>query len=255
MLSLKRSSASYRRDRRGSGPMILTETAKILTQPNGKVTPDIKMAAIRLTQLALLQGARNPGSDQIGHTLLAGFPAGSTEFDAETARILAVLNLAPAAEPIMRLVETSPNHGVQLHYARHAALSQFRLDVRPKAATARLVRRDARLGGRQQPNGLRLQYRWGHDRAFHSGRPQIFRGARRGNFPPRPRCSYGSVSPRRLPTIRTSWAICLRTRRRKTPAAAKSWWRRPSNRSARASRPAAGPCSAACTTIIPIVAR
>jgi putative membrane-bound dehydrogenase-like protein len=109
--------ASYRRDRRGSGPMILTETAKILTQPNGKVTPDIKMAAIRLTQLALLQGARNPGSDQIGHTLLAGFPTGSTEFDAETARILVVLNLAPAAQPIMRLVETSPNHGVQLHYA------------------------------------------------------------------------------------------------------------------------------------------
>jgi putative heme-binding domain-containing protein len=75
------------------------------------------MAALRLTQLALLQGARGPASEQIGRTLLAAFPTGQTEIDAETARILAVLNLAPAAEKIMRLVETSPDHGVQLHYA------------------------------------------------------------------------------------------------------------------------------------------
>jgi putative membrane-bound dehydrogenase-like protein len=108
--------ASYRRNRSGSAPTILNEVAKILVQP-APLTPEIKMAALRLTQLALLQGPRNSASEQIGSTLLAGFPSGQTEMDAETARILAVLNLAPAAEKIMRLVETSPNHGVQLHYA------------------------------------------------------------------------------------------------------------------------------------------
>ena len=176
MLSLKRSWRATGAIERGSGPMILTETAKILTQPNGKVTPDIKMAAIRLTQLALLQGARNPGSDQIGHTLLAGFPAGSTGFDAETARILAVLNLRRPPSRSCGWWKRRPITACSCT-TRSRCVSQFRLDVRPKAATARLVRRDARLGGRQQPNGLRLQYRWGHDRAFHSGRPQIFRGA------------------------------------------------------------------------------
>jgi putative membrane-bound dehydrogenase-like protein len=109
--------ASYRLDRRGAAPRILAETAKILAQAAAKLSPEIKMAALRLTQLALLQGTRNAASDQIGHDLLGAFPTGQTEFDAETARILAVLNLAPAAEKIMHLVETSPDHGVQLHYA------------------------------------------------------------------------------------------------------------------------------------------
>ncbi|HEV3300296.1 MAG TPA: hypothetical protein VG055_11670 [Planctomycetaceae bacterium] len=109
--------ASYRRNRSGSAPMILRETAKLLLSPPNKIAPEIKMAALRLTQLALLQGVRSPTSEKIGRSLLAAFPTGQTEIDAETARILAVLNLAPAAEKIMRLVETSPNHGVQLHYA------------------------------------------------------------------------------------------------------------------------------------------
>jgi putative membrane-bound dehydrogenase-like protein len=110
-------SASYRHDRRGAAPLILNETAKILASPLAQKTAEIKLAALRLTQLALLQGARNAASNQIGRILLAAFPTGTTEIDAETARILAVLNLAPAAEKIMKLVETSPNHGVQLHYA------------------------------------------------------------------------------------------------------------------------------------------
>jgi len=109
--------ACHRHDRRGSAPMILTETARLLSQPSSQSSPEIKLAALRLVQLALLQGARNAGSEQIGHTLLAAFPTGDTSIDAETARILAVLNLAPAAEKLMRLVETSPDHGVQLHYA------------------------------------------------------------------------------------------------------------------------------------------
>jgi putative membrane-bound dehydrogenase-like protein len=108
--------ASYRLHRSGSAPMILREVAKFFTQ-TAQGTFEIKMAALRLTQLGLLQGVRNTASDQIGRSLLAAFPTGKTEIDAETARILAVLNLAPATEKIMRLVETSPNHGVQLHYA------------------------------------------------------------------------------------------------------------------------------------------
>jgi putative membrane-bound dehydrogenase-like protein len=109
--------AAYRLDRPGSATMILNKAADLLTSAKTNASFEIKMAAVRLTQLALLQGARNPASEQIGRTLLAGFPTGQTEIDAETARILVVLNLAPAAEKIMRLVETSPDHGVQLHYA------------------------------------------------------------------------------------------------------------------------------------------
>jgi putative membrane-bound dehydrogenase-like protein len=109
--------ASYRLDRHKSAQMVLDGAAKSLVAPAGKITPEIKMAALRLAQLALLQGARGPAADEISRTLLAAFPVGQTDVDAETARILAVLNVAPAAEKIMRLVETSPDHGVQLHYA------------------------------------------------------------------------------------------------------------------------------------------
>jgi putative membrane-bound dehydrogenase-like protein len=109
--------ASYRRDRRGSAKTILGQTTRLLTAPQTSLSAELRMAALRLTQLALLQGVRNADSERIGQALLAQFPTRQTEVDAEMARILAVLNVDGAAAKIMPLVEKAPTNGEQLHYA------------------------------------------------------------------------------------------------------------------------------------------
>ena len=109
--------ASYRHDRRGSAKTILEQTSKLLTAPQSTISVELRLAALRLTQLALLQGVRNADSDRIGHALLAQFPTRRTEVDAETARILAVLNVDGAAAKIIPLVEKARTNGEQLHYA------------------------------------------------------------------------------------------------------------------------------------------
>lgn len=109
--------ARYRHDRKGSAKTILDYTCKLLTGGRGPISHEIKLTALRLTQLALLQGVRNADSARIGSTLLAQFPTRQTDVDAETARILVVLNLGGAAAKIMPLVEHAQTHGQQLHYA------------------------------------------------------------------------------------------------------------------------------------------
>jgi len=109
--------AGYRHDRKGSAKTILEHTSKLLTGGRGPTSQEIRLTALRLTQLALLQGVRNTDSTRIGQTLLAQFPTRTTDLDAETARILVVLNLDGAAAKIMPLVEHAKTHGEQLHYA------------------------------------------------------------------------------------------------------------------------------------------
>lgn len=109
--------AGYRLDRRGAAAAILEKTTQLLGPTSPALSLELKLTALRLTQLALLQGVRNNSSAQIGRTLLAAFPTGQPEYDAESARILAVLNVEGAAPKILRLVETAKTHGEQLHYA------------------------------------------------------------------------------------------------------------------------------------------
>lgn len=109
--------AFYRRDRQGSATTILKLIAPVICDQSRPLTKEMKLTALRLVQLALLQKVRNADSERIGRTLFAEFPAGKTDIDAETARILAMLNVNGAAAKILRLVETAPNHGEQLHYA------------------------------------------------------------------------------------------------------------------------------------------
>jgi putative heme-binding domain-containing protein len=89
----------------------------MLTGPQAPLSIELKLAALRLTELALLQGVRNVDSDRIGAALLAEFPTRRTEVDAEVARILVVLNVNGAAAKIMPLVEKAQTNGEQLHYA------------------------------------------------------------------------------------------------------------------------------------------
>ncbi len=81
------------------------------------VSEELELTALRLTQLALLQKGRDADSDRIGKALLAQFPTGRTEVDAEIAHILVVLNLDGAAAKIIPLVEKAHTNGEQLHYA------------------------------------------------------------------------------------------------------------------------------------------
>lgn len=109
--------ASYRRDRRGSAKTILEQTSKQLTAPPTLLSVELRLAVLRLTQLALLQGVRNADSARIGQALLAQFPTRQSEVDAEIARILAALNVDGAAAKIIPLVEHAGTNGEQLHYA------------------------------------------------------------------------------------------------------------------------------------------
>jgi len=109
--------ASYRHDRRGSAATVLDASTKMLTAPASTMSVKLRLTALRLAQLALLQGARGPAAERLGQTLFAQFPTGQTETDAETARILTVLNVEGAAAKIMPLVEKSQPVGLQLHYA------------------------------------------------------------------------------------------------------------------------------------------
>jgi putative heme-binding domain-containing protein len=76
-----------------------------------------RLEVLRLVQLALLQKVRNADSERIGKALLQTFPCGRTAVDAETARILAALDVEGAAAKIMPLVEKAQTNGEQLHYA------------------------------------------------------------------------------------------------------------------------------------------
>lgn len=109
--------ASYRRDRRGSAKTILEHTAKLLTASKLLLSSELRLAALRLTQLALLQGVRNADTGRIGVVLLSQFPTGQTPLDAEIARILVALNVDGAAAKIVPLVEKARTNGEQLHYA------------------------------------------------------------------------------------------------------------------------------------------
>ena len=109
--------ADYRHNRKASAKTILRQTSKLLTEARGPISQEIKLASLRLTELALLQGIRNADSSRIGSTLFAEFPTHKIDVDAETARILVVLNLDGAAAKIMPLVEHAETHGEQLHYA------------------------------------------------------------------------------------------------------------------------------------------
>jgi putative heme-binding domain-containing protein len=109
--------AAYRHDRKGSAKTLLDYSCKLLTGARGPISQEIRMAAMRLTELALLQGVRNDDSARIGSTLFAQFPTRQTDLNAEVARILVVLNIDGAAAKIMPLVEHAATHGEQLHYA------------------------------------------------------------------------------------------------------------------------------------------
>jgi putative heme-binding domain-containing protein len=109
--------ADYRHDRKASATRILEHTSKLLTGARGPISHEIKLAALRLTELALLEGLRNADSSRIGSTLFAEFPTHKIDVDAETARILVVLNLDGAVAKIMPLVEHAETHGEQLHFA------------------------------------------------------------------------------------------------------------------------------------------
>jgi putative heme-binding domain-containing protein len=109
--------ASYRRDRKGSAKTIIEKTSKLLTAPRSPLSDELRLAVLRLTQLALLQGIRNAKTAQIGNALLSHFPTRRTDIDAEVARILVVLNVDGAAAKILPLVEHARTNGEQLHYA------------------------------------------------------------------------------------------------------------------------------------------
>jgi putative membrane-bound dehydrogenase-like protein len=109
--------ASYRHNRKAAAKTILKRTAGLLTAPATPLSLESKLDLLRLTQLALLQGVRNADTDKIGRYLFAQFPSHQTELDAETARILVVLNLDGVAAKILPLVEHAPTNGEQLHYA------------------------------------------------------------------------------------------------------------------------------------------
>jgi putative membrane-bound dehydrogenase-like protein len=109
--------ARYRHDRRGSAKAIIDHTARQLTSPAKPLSLEERLEVLRLTQLALLQGVRNADTERIGKVLLAQFPSHQTAVDAETARVLVVLNVDGAATKILPLVEHAPNNGEQLHYA------------------------------------------------------------------------------------------------------------------------------------------
>jgi putative membrane-bound dehydrogenase-like protein len=109
--------AVYRRDRENSAETILKTIAPILCEPKIPLSTELRLNALRLVQLALLQGTRNAASAQIGRVLFDQFPTGQTPVDAETAEILAALNFDGAVGKLMPLVEKARTHGEQLHYA------------------------------------------------------------------------------------------------------------------------------------------
>ncbi len=109
--------ALYRRDAKGSAEQALSICNELLAGKRGELSPEQKMDAIRMSQLALLAGARGGNADAIGQKLLGEFPTGNAEMDAESARILAVLQVPGAVDKLVRQMETADTEAKQMHYA------------------------------------------------------------------------------------------------------------------------------------------
>jgi len=109
--------ALHRRDAQGSAAEALHHCAALLAGRRGKLNAEQTIDALRMTQLALLAGARGDDADAIGKLLLQHFPSGQADRDAEAARILAVLQVPGATEKLVRLMETADTEARQMHYA------------------------------------------------------------------------------------------------------------------------------------------
>ena len=89
----------------------------LLSGQYGALSPEQKLAALRMIQLTLLTGGRAPAGEQIAARLLGEFPAGDPAVDAESARILAVLQAPGAAEKLVGALENAGSQSRQIHYA------------------------------------------------------------------------------------------------------------------------------------------
>ncbi len=138
--------ASYRRDRRGSAKTILEQTVQAAHGAQSTISVELRLAALRLTQLALLQGVRNADSRPDRPRASGPIP------DAANRGRRRDRPHPGRAERRRGRGQDHPARGEGTHERRatalraHAAVSQRGMDLRHQAAADGLVRRDARSG-------------------------------------------------------------------------------------------------------------
>jgi len=100
-------------DRKNPGQALALE-AKLLA--NNRLTSQQTVEVLRMIELTLLAGGRGPAAQTIGRLLLQKFPTNNEAIDAESARIMAVLQVPGAAAKIVRVLEAAPTRAKQIHY-------------------------------------------------------------------------------------------------------------------------------------------
>jgi putative membrane-bound dehydrogenase-like protein len=91
--------------------------AALINGSHGELSAEQTLEVLRMIELSLDAGARGPVVGTIAHKLLAMFPSGNRAIDAESARILAALQLPEAVEPIMVALERTDSESEQIDYA------------------------------------------------------------------------------------------------------------------------------------------
>lgn len=93
------------------------ESIEELLRDKSTLNADQTLAAIRLTQLALIAGGRGGAADAVGKILLDRFPTGKAPLDMEAARVICFLSVPGAAEKLIPLLVASTPKDMQIHYA------------------------------------------------------------------------------------------------------------------------------------------
>ena len=109
--------ALYRLPEAFDGERALRLSWELLSGQRGALDRQQKLDVLRMIQLALLDGARAEVVGDIAEKLLAEFPTGDADYDAESARILAAVQHRGATAKFVAQLASAETQAQQIHYA------------------------------------------------------------------------------------------------------------------------------------------